>query len=160
MIVQSKMWRNIGLTVLSAVVLATVVYFGTEQLNKSNSREARSATALTIEAAVDTSPVVVIGKVVKEGETRNLRRDSIDPTKEDRNVSVPGTDYIVEVSKVLKGDLEPNTQINVAVPGGSYKGEKASLRATLIQEEEYVFALAKSPSGPQNYYGMIEPYIF
>lgn len=158
---QAKMTiKSIGLTALSAVLLATLVYVGFKQLNRSHG-EARNATAITIDAALDTSPVVVIGKVVDaEGKPRNLRRDSIDPAKEDQSVSVPGTDYVVEVSKVLKGDVKPNSSINVAVPGGNYKGVKASLRATLIQGEEYVFALAKSPSGPTSYYGMIEPYIF
>ncbi|WP_223066896.1 hypothetical protein [Paenibacillus caui] len=157
---QAKAIKSIGLTALAAVLLATLAYTGFKQLNRSHG-ETRNATAVTIDAALDTSPVVVIGKVINgEGKPRNLRRDSVDPTKEDQSVSVPGTDYVVKVSKVLKGDLKPNSNINVAVPGGSYKGETSSLRATLVQGEEYVFALAKSPSGPTSYYGMIEPYIF
>lgn len=157
---QAKMMKSIGLTALLAVVLATLAYIIFTQFNGSHGTE-RHATAVTIDTALDTSPVVVIGRVADaEGKARNLRRDATDPTKEDQSVRVPGTDYVVEVSKVLKGAVEPNSKINVAVPGGSYKGEKATLRATLVQGEEYVFALAPSPSGPTSYYGMIEPYIF
>lgn len=151
---------SIGFTVIIAVLLATVLFFGFSKWNWSHG-ETKYATASTIDVALDTSPVVVIGRVVDaEGKTRNLRRDSTDPTKEDSSIIVPGTDYAVEIRKVLKGDVKPGNSINVAVPRGSYRGEKAALRATLVQGEEYVFALAHSPSGPANFYGMIEPYIF
>ncbi len=153
--------KSYTLTILAAFVAATLVYFVYAQVSGSSDGEVRRATANTIDLAIETSPVVVIGTIIDDkGITRNLRRDSVDPTKEDQNVSVPGTDYAVEVTKVLKGDVEPNSKINVAVPGGNYKGETTPLQATLTKNGEYIFALAPSPSGPSSYYGMIEPYIF
>ncbi|GGD47477.1 hypothetical protein [Paenibacillus nasutitermitis] len=153
--------KSYGITVLAAIFAATLFYFVYLQVNRSSQGEARRATANNIDMALDTSPVVVIGRVIDDqGITRNLRRDSTDPTKEDQTVSVPGTDYKVEVIKVLKGEVQPNSQINVAVPGGTYKGESAKLQATLAKNGEYIFALAPSPSGPASYFGMIEPYIF
>lgn len=97
---------------------------------------------------------------IDEGKARNLRRNSTDPSKEHSSRVVPGTDYTVAVAKVLKGTIESNSEIKVAVGGGSYKGKKANLRATLIENEEYIFALAPSGSGHPNYYGLIEPFIF
>ncbi|MDQ0917035.1 hypothetical protein [Paenibacillus sp. V4I5] len=88
-------------------------------------------------------------KVIDDkGTTRNLRRDSVDPTNEDQTGSVPGIDYAVEVTTVLKGNVEPNSKIKVAVPGGSYKGKTDKLQATLTKNGEYIFALAPSPSNP------------
>lgn len=96
--------KSYALTILAAFVAATLVYFVYAQVSGSSNGEVRRATANNIDLAIETSPVVVIGKIIDDkGTTRNLRRDSVDPTKEDQNVSVPGTDYAVEVTKVLKG---------------------------------------------------------
>ena len=156
----SKIKRYV-LTALAALPAAALLYFVYVQVSGSSHGEVRKATANTIDIALESSPVVVIGKVTDDkGTPRNLRRDSVDPAKEDRNVIVPGTDYDVEVIQVLKGNVEPNSKIKVAVPGGSYQGKTARLQATLKKDEAYIFALAPSSSGPANYYGLIEPYIF
>ncbi|GGD47484.1 hypothetical protein [Paenibacillus nasutitermitis] len=89
-----------------------------------------------------------------------MRRNATDPTKGDTNVVVPGTDYNVTVTKVLKGNLETGSQIKNAVGGGAYKKEKAPLRATLLAGEEYIFTIAPSGAGGPHYYGIIEPFIY
>lgn len=54
---------------------------------------------------MEASPVVVLGKVIDDGEPRNLRRDNVDPTKENPDVVVPGTNYRIEVIEVIKSPL-------------------------------------------------------
>lgn len=82
--------KSYALTILAAFVAATLVYFVYAQVSGSSNGEVRRATANNIDLAIETSPVVVIGKIIDDkGTTRNLRRDSVDPTKEDQNVSVP-----------------------------------------------------------------------
>jgi len=68
-----------------------------------------------------------------------------------RIVQASGSGYTVEVTQLLKGDVKGNGRIHVAVPEGP-RG--------LANNEEYVFALAPSFSGPANFYGMIDPFIF
>ncbi len=79
-------------------------------------------------------PVVVMGRATDgKGEPRNLRRGVMDPTKEYANVIVPGTEYNVTVTKVLKGNVKPDSFIKIDIGGGSYK---------------------------IHYYGIIEPFIY
>ncbi|WP_054957896.1 hypothetical protein [Paenibacillus dakarensis] len=149
------------ITILGAFTFATLLFFFYTEINESSHGAVKEATTNNIDLAFESSPVVVIGKIISDsGTTRNLRRDSVDPTKEDNTVSVPGTDYDVEVVQVLKGNVEVNSKIKVAVPGGDYKGVSAPLQASLTNNEEYIFTLAPSPSSPSSYFGMIEPFIF
>ncbi|WP_221469331.1 hypothetical protein [Cohnella nanjingensis] len=64
------------------------------------------------------------------------------------------------MTKVLKGDLEPGSQIKIAAGGGTYKTEKASLRATLLAGEKYIFTIAPNGADAPHYYGIIEPFIY
>lgn len=103
------------------------------------------AIAVSINVAINNAPVVITGTVLGDiGRLRNLRRDSQDPSKEDSAVILPETDYSIHVNKVIKGALDPGSQIAVAVQGGSYKGKTTILHATLVPGEEYLFLLAEA----------------
>lgn len=154
----SLRFRSLALTILAAFLVASVVFFVFTNFKARTSSHGDEAIAVDIDMAIASSPVVVMGRVIDEGKARNLRRDSTDSSKEHPSLVVPGTDYTVAVTKVLKGTIESNSEIKVAVGGGSYKGKKANLRATLIENEEYIFTLATLGSGHPNYYGLIEPF--
>lgn len=146
---------------VGVLVLVVVVLFVIRLLSNNTHVVVDEAFATDIEVAIQSSPIVVVGKVLDdEGKTRNLRRDSADPSKEDSSVIVPGTDYPVLITKVLKGALELDASIQIAVPGGSYKGKKKKMSATVRKDEEYLFMLAPSGMGPPFYYGIIEPSIY
>lgn len=153
-------YRSIFVTAIAAILLASAAFFIFQMLNNKTHVDGDEAIATDIDVAIQNSQVVVMGKVLDDGKGRNLRRDSKDPSKEDSEVVVPGTDYTVLVTKVLKGSVEPNSQIKVAVGGGDYKGKKSKLRASVKNDEEYLFTLATAGAGHPNYYGIIEPFIY
>ncbi|MFC3802425.1 hypothetical protein [Cohnella sp. GCM10012308] len=154
-------YRSLGLTALVAIVLATVLFYGLSYMNNRTHTDQDEAIATNIEVAILNAPLVITGKVIDgKGEPRNLRRDVSDPTKENQEVVVPGTDYRVLVSKVLKGELMAGDEIKIAIGGGNYRNAKAPLRATLVAGEEYIFTIAQSGAGGPNYYGIIEPFIY
>ncbi|HEY4391296.1 MAG TPA: hypothetical protein VGN02_08085 [Paenibacillus sp.] len=154
-------FKSIALTALVAACLATVLFFGISYMKGKTIVDIDEAIAINIDMAIDNAPIVITGTLTDgNGEPRNLRRDSEDPTKEDAKVIIPGTDYNVTVTKVLKGNLAPGDQIKIAVGGGTYKAERAPLRATLLKGEEYIFTIAPSGAGSPHYYGIIEPFIY
>jgi hypothetical protein len=153
--------RSLGMMTGGVLVLAVIVFLVIEFFSNRTHVVVDEAIATDIEVAIQNSQIVVVGIVLDDkGEARNLRRDSADPSEEDSSVIVPGTDYPVLVTKVLKGSLEPDASIQIAVPGGSYKGKKSKLRATLNKDEEYLFMLAPSGMGHPHYFGIIEPSIY
>jgi len=122
-------YRGYGLAALTVAMVAVLVFWGYDRVNRASPGETKKATADNIETALGISPNAVIGKVVQAS----------------------GSGYKIEVIQVLKGDVNGNRHIQVAVPGG---------KRVLANNEEYVFALAPSLSGPPNFYGMIDPFIF
>ncbi|WP_135555124.1 hypothetical protein [Paenibacillus cymbidii] len=122
-------YRGYGMAALAVAMVAVLVYWGYDRVNRASPGETKKATTDNVETALGISPIAVIGKVAQAS----------------------GTGYKIEVIQVLKGDVKGNRSIQVAVPGGP---------GILANNEEYVFALAPSLSGPPNFYGMIDPFIF
>lgn len=157
----SVRFKSITITAIAAALLATFLFYGITYIKGRTDVDIDEAIATNIDVAIANVPIVIMGKVTDDkGETRNLRRDVTDPTKEDANVIVPGTDYNVTVTRVLKGDLETGSQIKIAIGGGTYKSAKEPLRATVLAGEEYIFTIAPSGAGAPHYYGIIEPFIY
>ncbi|NGP46827.1 hypothetical protein G4V62_18475 [Bacillaceae bacterium SIJ1] len=93
-----------------------------------------------------------------EGEGVNLNRNPNHPEKEDGTVTV-GTEYQVNVTNVLKGDVTQE-EVFVSVQGGSYENQKAPLKSTLEKGKTYLFFLFAAAQGPPHYYDGIQPNIF
>ncbi len=106
-----------------------------------------------------TSPVIVKGTVEDDGRGVNLRRDPQNPKEESAEV-IPGTEYKVNVTQVLKGDVQQGEQIFVSVQGGNYKGKSKPLKSNVNAEDSYVFFLFNAAQGKPHYYDGIQPNIF
>lgn len=154
-------FKGMVITVIVAAICATLLYYGIDYMKGRTTTHSDEAIATNIDQAILNAPIVIMGIVADgKGEPRNLRRDLTDPTKEDARVVVPGTDYNVTVTQVLKGNLEIGSRMKIAIGGGNHKSKKAPLRATVLAGVEYIFTIAPSSSGAQQYYGIIEPFIY
>lgn len=60
----------------------------------------------TLKDLKDHAEIVVLGTVQKQIKTYNLSRDAQDPTKENTEFPVMGTDYAIAVDKYIKGNGE------------------------------------------------------
>lgn len=154
-------YRSMTITVIVAALLATLLFYGVTYMKGRTATHSDEAIATNIDQAILNAPIVITGIVTDgKGETRNLRRDSTDPTKEDANVVVPGTDYNVTVTKVLKGNLKTGSQIKIAIGGGTYKSEKAPLRRRYSKGKNTFLPSRLVARGAPQYYGIIEPFIY
>lgn len=151
--------RGLLLTIFSAFVLSALLLHLMGKFQRTIT-DGDENIAFTVESAMEASPVVVLGKVIDNGEPRNLRRDNVDPTKEHPDVVVPGTNYSIEVIEVIKSPFQVSDIIKVAINGGEYKKVKTPIRASFQKNKEYLFTLAPSASGNPQYYGLIEPFVF
>lgn len=120
--------QRLTLTAFAGLIAIALLYLAYQQLCTGG--EGKRATAANLETALGVSPVAVIGKVV------------------------PGAKYRIEVTKVLKGNVKPGSNLQVNVKRGDSKA------AVLREGESYIFALAPSSKSVSSYYGMIEPFIF
>lgn len=102
--------------------------------------------------------VVVLGSVQKQGKTYNLAKDPNDPSKDNPDFTLLGTDFEVKVDKYLKGKGE--SIITLTQEGGE-DGQTTYLvegRSPLIVGGKYIFFLNEI-SGNKYMFGG-DPYRF
>jgi hypothetical protein len=153
-IIKKNSWNIIG-----AIIVGVLLFMLWTIMNNKPITDEDIAYPSDLETLIDMSAVVVKGTVQDNGTPRNLRRDKVDPRKE-AEVIVPGTDYTVSVTEVLKGDVKGSEGIKVAISGGSYKGKTEKLKANIHRNREYYFFLLPSSMGAPYYFGSAEPFIF
>ena len=151
--------KNISLLVVFAVIAGLLLFWVWGSFQSKTTSHSDIAYMPNIETLTQSSAVIVKGKIVNDGEARNLRRDSENPKNEAKTVE-PGTDYAVEIEEVLNGELDTSSIIQVAIGGGDYKGKSEPLQASVSKNQSYYFFLIPSSMGAPHYFGAGEPYIF
>lgn len=131
----------------------TVTDINTEQMVKADRKVYSSLKELK-----NDSEVVIIGSVEKQLKTYNLAKDATDPTKENPDFVILGTDYLVNVEKYLKGSGEK--QIIMTQEGGELNGKKQRIegRTPIKLGDKYVFFLKKNPDNKYMFGG--DPFKF